>query len=156
MRNILEYLEENKNLKVFFAPGPRLMHIEKSKLDRMMALKPILHINELEAAALSGIKDIEEAGRHLHAITGNHVIITLGEQGAFSIEKDGTEFMISSIPATNIVDTIGAGDSHAGTVIACLTNDMSLRDAVSYANKVAAKVVCVQGMSLTKDQLPEM
>ena len=154
--NLLEYLEENKNLKVFFAPGPRLMQIEKSKLDRMMALKPILHINELEAAALSGIKDIEEAGRHLHAITGNHVIITLGEQGAFCIEKDGTEFMIPSIPATNIVDTIGAGDSHAGTVIACLTNDMTLRDAVSYANKVAAKVVCVQGMSLTKDQLPEM
>ena len=64
--------------------------------------------------------------------------------------------MIPSVPATNIVDTIGAGDSHAGTVIACLTNDMSLRDAVSYANKVAAKVVFVQGMSLTKDQLPEM
>ena len=121
-----------------------------------MALKPILHINELEAAALSGIEDIEEAGRHLHAITENHVIITLGELGAFCIEKDGTEYMMPSIPAEHVVDTIGAGDSHAGTVIAYLTNDMNLRDSVAYANKVAAEVVCVQGMALKKEQLPKL
>ena len=155
--NLLEYLEENPSLQVFFAPGPRLMHIEPSKLERMLALKPILHINELEVASLSGISsNIEEAARKLHSITENIVIVTLGEQGAFCIEKDGTEFMIPSVPATNIVDTIGAGDSHAGTVIACLTNDMNLYDSVAYANKVAAAVVCVQGMSLTKEQVPAL
>ena len=73
-----------------------------------------------------------------------------------SVEKDGTEGMIPSIPAEHVVDTIGAGDSHAGSVIACLTNDMTLHDSIAYANKVAAATVGVKGMSLTKDQLPNM
>lgn len=154
--NILEYLEENPNLKVFFAPGPRLKHIPKEKIDRVLALKPMLHINELEAVALSGKEDIAEAGRQLHSITGNAVIITLGAKGAFCIEADGSEHMIPSIPAEHVVDTIGAGDSHAGTVIASLTKDMSLCDAVAYANKVAAAVVGVQGIGLPKDQIPEI
>ena len=152
--NLLEYLEENQNLEFFFAPGPRVMHIAKEKLNRMLALKPIIHLNELEAEAITGISDIKEAGRHLHALTGNHVIITLGVQGTFYIEKDGTEGMIPSVPAEHVVDTIGAGDSHAGSVIACLTNDMTLHDSIAYANKVAAATVGVKGMSLTKDQLP--
>ena len=152
--NLLEYLEENQNLEFFFAPGPRVMHIAKEKLNRMLALKPIIHLNELEAEAITGISDIKEAGRHLHALTGNHVIITLGVQGTFYIEKDGTEGMIPSIPAEHVVDTIGAGDSHAGAVIACLTSDMTLHDSIAYANKVAAATVGVKGMSLTKDQLP--
>ena len=154
--NILEYLEENPNLQVFFAPGPRLKHIPQEKLDRALALKPMLHINELEAMALSGKENIEEAGRHLHSITGNAVIITLGVQGTFCIEADGTEHLIPSVPAAHIVDTIGAGDSHAGTVIASLTKDMSLCDAVAYANKVAAAVVGVQGIGLLKEQVPKI
>ena len=152
--NIIEYLEENPNLSVFFAPGPRLKHIPQEKIDRLMALKPILHINELEAVALSGKEDIQEAGRFLHAQTQNAVIITLGAQGSFCIEPNGHEHLIPSVPAEHVVDTIGAGDSHAGTVIACLTKDMSLYDAVSYANKVAAAVVGVQGIGLPKSMVP--
>ena len=86
----------------------------------------------------------------------NPVIITLGSQGTFCIEKDGTEHLIPSVPVKHVVDTIGAGDSHAGTVIACLTKDMSLTDSVAYANKVAAAVVGVQGIKLEKSQLPAM
>jgi len=153
---IIEYLEEHPCLQVFFAPGPRLKHIAPDKIDRMMALHPILHINELEAMALSGKEDIKEAGRVLHAITKNSVIITLGSQGACCIEADGSEHEIPSVPAEHVVDTIGAGDSHAGTVIACLTKDMSLTASVAYANKVAAAVVGVQGIKLEKAQLPEM
>ena len=152
--NLIEYLEENQNLQVFFAPGPRVMHISQDKIDRMLALHPILHINELEAMSMSQKDDIKEAARYLHSITNNSVIITLGEHGTFCKEANGNEYHIPSIPAEHIVDTIGAGDSHAGTVIACLTNDMSLYDAIAYANKVAAAVVGVKGIGITKEQLP--
>lgn len=154
--NLIEYLEENPGLQVFFAPGPRLKHISQDRIDRILALKPILHINELEAVALSGKDMIEDAGRYLHTITGNTVIITLGVQGTYCVEADGREYRIPSVPAEHVVDTIGAGDSHAGTVIACLTKDMSLYDSIAYANKIAAAVVGVQGMSLTKEQLPKI
>lgn len=152
--NIIEYLEENPSLPVFFAPGPRLKHISREKLDRMLALRPILHINELEAAALSGEDTIEAAAAYLHTITQNAVIITLGVHGTYCIEADGTEYLIPSVPTEHVVDTIGAGDSHAGTVIACLTKDMPLRDAIVRANKVAAAVVGVKGIGLFRDQLP--
>lgn len=154
--NLIEYLEENPCLPVFFAPGPRVKHISQEKIDRMLALHPLLHINELEAAALSGTDVIEDAAKYLHTQTGNAVIITLGVQGTYCIEADGTEYLIPSIPAEHVVDTIGAGDSHAGTVIACLTKGMSLRDSVAYANKVAAAVVGVQGIGLKKEQLPKL
>ena len=151
---IIEYLEENPNLPVFFAPGPRLKHISKEKIDRIFARKPILHLNEIEAMALSGKEGIKEAGRALHAITGNSVIVTLGVQGTFCIDADSSEHMLPSVPAKHVVDTIGAGDSHAGSVIACLTKGMSLRDSAAYANKVAAAVVGVQGIGLTKELVP--
>lgn len=153
---IIEYLEEHPKLPVFFAPGPRLKHISKEKLDRMLALKPILHINEPEAFALSGKETVEEAGSYLHSLTGNAVIITLGVQGTCCIEANGEKHLIPSVPAKHVIDTIGAGDSHAGTVIACLTKGMSLCDAVAYANKVAAAVVGVQGIGLKKEQLPPL
>lgn len=154
--NLIEYLEENPSLTIFFAPGPRLMHIDPKKLERVLALHPILHINEIEALALSGEENINAAAKKLHSITKNAVIITLGKDGAFCKEADGTEYMIPSIPAKHVVDTIGAGDSHAGAVIACLTKGMSLHDSIAHANRVAAAVVGVQGINLTKEKAKEL
>ena len=154
--NIVEYLEEHPNLQIFFAPGPRLKHIAQEKIDRILALHPILHINELEAMTMSGKDTIEAAADHLHSITGNSVIITLGEQGTYCKEADGTTYLIPSIPVKHVVDTIGAGDSHAGTTISCLTKGMSLRDSVAYANKVAAAIVGVKGLDIKREELPEL
>lgn len=151
--NLIEYLEAHPQLSVCYAPGPRGKYIERQKTDRMMALHPILHVNEQEAMDLSGCTDYQKAAAHLHSITGNTVIITLGEQGTYCLEKGGDSYLVPSIPASKVVDTIGAGDSHIGTILACLTKDMPLRDAVAYANKVAAAVVGIKGASLTQEQL---
>lgn len=154
--NLIEYLEEHPSLQVFYAPGPRVESIGKEKNRRLLALHPILHINELEAMALSGKEDIREAAVHLHSITENTVIITLGKDGAYCLEKDGDSYLIPAIPVEHIVDTIGAGDSHAGAVIACLTMGLSLRDAVTTANKVAGAVVGVRGVALPADFSPDI
>jgi sugar/nucleoside kinase (ribokinase family) len=55
-----------------------------------------------------------------------------------------------------VVDTIGAGDSHVGTILACLTKGMKLEEAIPYANRVAAAVIQVKGASLPADKLPEL
>lgn len=146
--NLLEYLEEHPNLSIFYAPGPRLLSIDPKKQARILEMHPILHINELEALALSQKQTIEEAAAHLHSITGNSVIITLGEQGTYVLEQSGEPYLCPPVPAKQIVDTIGAGDSHAGTIIACLTLDMPLKEAVAQANRVASAVVGVQGIAL--------
>lgn len=154
--NLIEYLEAHPQLSVCYAPGPRGKYIEKQKTDRMMALHPMLHINAHEAADLSGCSDYKEAAAYLQAITGNTVIITLGEQGTYCLEQGGDSYLVPSVPASKVVDTIGAGDSHIGTILACLTKDMPLREAIAYANKVAAAVVGIKGASLTQEQLPEI
>lgn len=154
--HMIEYLEENPGPQIFFAPGPRLKHISHEKTERLLALKPILHINEPEAIAFSGKDTIQEAAGYLHSLTANSVIITLGERGTYCMEADGNEYLIPSIPAAHVEDTIGAGDSHAGTIIACLTKGMPTRDAIACANKVAAAVVGVKGIGLSKDQVPQI
>lgn len=154
--NLIEYLEGHPQLEVCYAPGPRGKLIEKRKTDRMMVLRPILHINEQESLDLSGCDNYKDAAAQLNSITQNTVIITLGEQGTFCLEKDGDQYLIPSVPAEHVADTIGAGDSHVGTVIACLTKGMSLKDAIAYANKVAAAVVGIKGSSLPPDLLPPL
>lgn len=153
--NLIEYLEAHPQLSVCYAPGPRGKYIEKQKTDRMMALHPMLHINEQEAKDLSGHQDYKEAAAHLQSVTNNTVIITLGEQGTYCLEKNGDSYLVPSVPATNVVDTIGAGDAHIGAILACLTKDKSLRQAIAYANKVAAAVVGIKGSSLLQRDLPE-
>jgi len=153
--NLIDYLEEHPQLQICYAPGPRGKLISPERTERMMNLHPILHINEQESQDLSGKSNVEEAAAYLHGITGNTVIITLGENGAYCLEQDGTGYTVPGVPASHVEDTIGAGDSHIGTMIACLTKDMPLREAIACANKVASAVVSVKGASLPVELLPE-
>lgn len=104
---------------------------------------------------MSGEDSYDSAAAALHAVTKNTVIVTLGERGAYCIEQGGAAYLVPSIPAGHVEDTIGAGDSHIGTILACLTKDIPLRDAVAYANQVASAVVSVKGASLPPELLPE-
>lgn len=153
---LIEYLEKQPQLEVCYAPGPRGALIEKRKTERIMQMHPILHINEHEACSLSGAADYRTAAASLQSVTQNTVIITLGSQGTYCLEKDGTSYTIPGVPVTSVADTIGAGDAHIGTILACLVKDRPLPDAITYANKVAAAVVSVPGASLPCDKLPPL
>ena len=152
--NLIAYLEKHPELQICYAPGPRGMYIEAEKTERIYRLHPMLHISEREAGELSEASDYRAAARVLQEKTGNTVIITLGPAGTYCLETDGSEFLIPSAPVEQVVDTIGAGDAHIGTILACLTEDWPLRDAIAYANRVSAAVICVQGGTLPADKLP--
>lgn len=152
---LLEYLEEHPKHQLFFAPGPRGIRIEKKKLERIYALHPILHINELEAKELTCCSSIEEAANTLMKLTGNTVIITLGSQGTYCLEKNQTSYYSPGYPI-EVVDTIGAGDTHIGSILACLSLGYSLKEAIMAANKVSSAVVGIKGSSLTKEEFEEV
>ena len=152
--NLVAYLEANPSLQVFYAPGPRVNRIDREKNDRLLALRPMLHVNELEATSWSGQATYQEAAAHLHAITGNTVIVTLGEAGAYCVDRTGRAFLTPATPVQQVVDTIGAGDAHAGAIIAGLTMDWPLERAVAYANRVSAAVVSTRGGRLPAHLLP--
>ncbi|WP_310602366.1 PfkB family carbohydrate kinase [Anaerosporobacter sp.] len=147
---IIEFIEENPEYQVYFAPGPRLSKIGNEKLDRIFARKPIIHLNEEEAMELGQATNYEEAAKAIHAITNNTVIITLGKNGAYYYEN-GQGNLVKGEEAT-VVDTIGAGDAHIGTIMASMELGLTMGQAIERANKVSAAVVSVQGSSLTEQQ----
>ncbi len=51
-----------------------------------------------------------------------------------------------------VVDTIGAGNSHIGAVIACRKLGLPYREALEYANRVAGAVVSVRDATLGPDE----
>lgn len=145
--NIMDWLEAHPETEVFYAPGPRGILMPKARQDRMLRMKPIVHLNEHEILALTG-EDTQEAGAlALHARTGNIVIVTLGGKGCLAVDREGR---LLHVPGRKVVvkDTIGAGDSHAGVMLGCLYKGMELTEAMALANAVAAEVVSREGAAI--------
>lgn len=155
---------------VVYAPGPRGIEVDADRTARILAMHPILHLNEQEAQALAGMDDSEApalvemdnredpvlagmsgseepvlaAAQALHAKTGNMVIVTCGADGVLWISADGSVHTAPSVPST-VVDTIGAGDSHCGAVLTGLTLGWSEDDTMRFANQIASEVVAQEG-----------
>ena len=149
--NIVKWLEKHPQLPVFFAPGPRIMKIEPALLDRLYKLNPIMHLNDDEIKEYFNTEDVESAMYKMYDLTQNTVIVTLGSKGA--AWYDGV--VLQNAPAVkveSVVDTIGAGDSHVGAVMAGLYNGKTMAQAIADANKVAAAVVGVKGALLTQEE----
>lgn len=147
--NIIEYLE-NKNWDIYFAPGPRILSIPQEKLDKLFKLSAIVHLNEQEILSYTKTNTIEDACKKLYKHTNNDIIVTLGEKGAYYYHNNQGTY-IEGNPA-NVVDTIGAGDSHLGTYMCALQMGYTPLDAIALANKIASKVVQIEGASLSLEQ----
>ena len=147
---IVDFLEAHPNLPVFYGPGPRLKMIPEDLMQRIFALRPVVHLNEDEVCRNTGCDSIEEAAKALFSKTRNTVIVTNGENGAFFY--DGEDFIhVPPVPAESVVDTIGAGDAHMGAVIAGLARGESLYDSIYKANAAAALVVSRKGGTVTDE-----
>ena len=147
--NIMDWLEAHPETEVFYAPGPRGILMPKERQERMLAMKPIVHLNEHEILALTGAETQEAGALALHAKTGNIVIVTLGGKGCLCVDKDG-KLLHAEGRKVKVKDTIGAGDSHAGTMLGCLYQGMDLIEAMSLANRVAAEVVSREGADIPR------
>ena len=143
---LLDWLEAHPPRRLLFSPGPRLCRIPPRKMARILAMTPLMHLSEVEAAQFTRTDDPAEAAALLRRISGGDVVITLGDRGAYCLGAEGGE-LVSGYSA-RVVDTIGAGDSHAGAVMAALAEGLSLPEAVRRANRVAAAVVSQAGAEL--------
>lgn len=141
---IIQFCELHPSLKFYYAPGPRIMNIPYH--DRIMALSPVLHLNEQEALSYTGASNYSMAADMLFQKTHNIVIITLGPAGTYYkiAGHHGT------VPATdaNVVDTIGAGDSHIGAFISNQKLGLNIRDSIAAASKVSAAIVEQKGAGM--------
>lgn len=145
---LVAWLEAHPDIAgtVVYAPGPRGIEVDPARTARILALHPILHLNEQEAQALAGAEtdSVLASAQVLHAKTGNMVVVTRGADGVLWISADGSVHTAPSVPAT-VVDTIGAGDSHCGAVLTGLTLGWTEDDTMRFANQVASEVVAQEG-----------
>ncbi|MGN1345071.1 MAG: PfkB family carbohydrate kinase [Traorella sp.] len=150
---ILDYLE-HASAKIFFAPSGRISNIQKERMKRILALHPILHLNEDEISNFTHEETVSRAVESIFHMTHELVIVTCGERGAYYMNHKVGKL----IPGykTKVIDTIGAGDSHAGACLAGLKLGMPIDDIIMQANKIACKVVSVKGASITKEQFDEI
>ncbi|MBQ9157521.1 MAG: bifunctional hydroxymethylpyrimidine kinase/phosphomethylpyrimidine kinase [Eubacterium sp.] len=148
--HIIDFLEKHPEMTLYYAPGPRITYIEKSKQQRIFNLNPVLHLNDKEAKEYTEMDEIRDAARELYNMAGNTVIITLGAEGVYL--KNGEDE--TTIPSNKVraIDTIGAGDSHIGAIIAMRQKGADFTSAIKMANKVSARVVLVQGPTLTDEE----
>ncbi|HIZ21440.1 MAG TPA: bifunctional hydroxymethylpyrimidine kinase/phosphomethylpyrimidine kinase [Candidatus Blautia faecigallinarum] len=151
---IVDFLEKNPRLKVFFAPGPRISRIDPWLLARLFCLSPVLHLNETEVLSVTEENSVSQAARALYEKTHNTVIVTLGANGCYYFDGEKEE----TIPAfsVNLADTIGAGDSHIGSVMACLKKGDPLPKAIAKANMVAAAVVGTTSALLPDEEFEKL
>lgn len=149
---ILDFLERHRGMRIFFAPSARICSIQKERMDRMLDLSPVLHMNEDEALRFTRCGTVEEAGKRLAGRTQNTVLVTCGGRGCIIFRADGTFVVVSAYPAQGAGDTIGAGDSHIGSVIALLKKGCGMADAVRGANRIASAVISTKGALLTDGQ----
>ena len=152
---IIAFLKRHAEYRIFFAPSARICHILKEKMDQMLDLSPVLHLNEDEALRFTHCEDIVEAGKKLAARTDNTVLVTCGERGCMIFDASGTYTQTKPYPAKDKGDTIGAGDSHIGSVIALLHKGYTMEEAVRGANRIASAVVSTKGALLTDEQFQE-
>ncbi len=132
---LVEWLEKLQDVTPFIDFGPRIGDIPDALLARIMACRPLVSLNRQEAEiaaerfALSA--EITTLGAKWQEKFAAPLIVRLDKEGAWYFSNDAS----GCIPAfpTQVVDTIGAGDSHAGGVLAGLASGLPLADAVLLA-----------------------
>lgn len=144
---------ENIPAQLIFAPGPRGHLINKQRMEQVLNLSPILHVNEQEALTLSGQKDTRQAMQTLFERTGQTLIVTRGEAGALAYDGQWHELM--AYPA-QVIDTVGAGDSHVGGLMSGLASGKTLDQSLDFANRVASCVVASPGVHLPQSSYEDL
>lgn len=140
---IISWLETLPNtIQLFIDFGPRIADIETSLFKRLLALKPIISLNRQEAEYL-GMQDCHSFVKQWFLRHACPLVLRIDSDGA--LFNNGESYGMVAPFVAKIVDTIGAGDTHAGGVLAGLCSGWELADAVLLGNAVASYVVSHEG-----------
>ncbi|RAU52651.1 sugar kinase [Pseudocitrobacter sp. RIT415] len=144
---LVRWLESLQDVTPFIDFGPRIADIPDALMTRIMACKPVISLNRQEAdiaaARFNLPPETRQFGRAWMATFGTPLIVRHDKEGAwyFSPQEQG---LAAPFPVT-VVDTIGAGDSHAGGTLAGLASGWTLSESVLLGNAVASWVVGHRG-----------
>ncbi|OGU74267.1 MAG: ribokinase [Ignavibacteria bacterium RBG_16_34_14] len=116
--------------------------------EKLLSMVDYLTPNETELELLSGLcvkdlKSIELASEVLLKKGVKNVIVTLGEKGAYLINKKRKEIFPAN--KVNVIDSTGAGDAFNGALAFALSKGEEPGKAIKFANSVASYSVTKMG-----------
>ena len=141
--NYAAKMTRTNHQKLIINPAPA-QKLEDELLNGLFLITP----NETEANFLTGIPVVDEksASRAAEVFLNKgvqHVIITLGSQGAYFQDRH-IQFKIPA-PRVKAVDTTAAGDVFSGAMAVALTEDMEWEKAIQFAVQAASVSVTRMG-----------
>ena len=139
---VFSFAREN-NITTILNPAPAKMPSEN-----LLSLTDWFIPNEVEFSTISNMDAFvdENLIKYANSISGN-LIVTLGEKGAASIDKDSVIKTLA--PEVKAVDTTGAGDAFVGAFAYGLSSELSPQDAIKLAVDRASDSVTKPGTQIS-------
>ena len=138
---IVSWLESiDHTIEILIDFGPRIEQIPPDIMARLFALNSIVTVNRDEARLIGIDRPIEEAAASWSKRHDCPLIVRQDKDGAFFYQSEQNHGWVEPY-AADVKDTIGAGDSHAGGLLAGLSANWSLIDAIRLGNAIASYVV---------------
>ncbi len=139
---VFSFAKEN-NITTILNPAPA-----KIPSESLLSLTDWFIPNEVEFATISKMDAFidENLINYGNSLSGN-LIVTLGDKGAATIDKDS----VIKIPAPSVkaVDTTGAGDAFVGAFAYGLASDLTPQDAIKLAIDRASNSVTKPGTQIS-------
>lgn len=138
---IVSWLESiDHAVQIIIDFGPRIEKIPPDIMARLFALNSIVTVNRDEARLIGIDHPIEEVAATWSKRHDCPLIVRQDKDGAFFYQSEQDNGWVEPYSA-KVKDTIGAGDSHAAGLLAGLSANWSLVDAIRLGNAIASYVV---------------
>lgn len=136
---IARLLERMAPATLLLDPGPLIGDIPREVLDPVLAHTTALSLSAAELAALGEVPD-RRLGLWPLLPADASVLVRVGAAGVWVHQRDADPVHIPAFP-TAVVDTTGAGDAHAGALLASLADGLDIMSAARRANAAASFAV---------------
>ena len=103
----------------------------------------VVKASDEDLAALFPHLDLADAVAHLRSLGPAVVVVTRGQDGSTWYDADGS--VSAPVPATTVVDTIGAGDTFSAGIIDALWDGLDPAATLAHAARAAAVTVSRPG-----------
>ncbi len=132
---IINFVEQNPEVKLAFQPGTFQIKMGKEKLERIYKNSDIFFCNVEEAQNILGetSRDLPTLMKGVNALGPKTVIITDGFNGAYAFESETGDMWFMPIYPHTPLERTGAGDAYASTVVSVLAMGKSLSEALMMA-----------------------
>jgi fructokinase len=129
LEGLMRRTRQQRRALVFFDPNVRTgfgfsATAERARVERQLRLAHVIKASEDDIALLYPGHHYREIAARWQGGGAGLVAVTLGPAGVYALAPDGTEISVPAVSA-RVVDTVGAGDAFAATMLDQLVEEMS-------------------------------